>query len=240
MSGGLKRDDEVWDRWKSTDGETDTQRSQMKITDETRPQSGGSSWSFCPSSMPLTFFLFLHSHFLSSVLNICFSFVSLFDCPFWMNFFSRFSLFWLSLFCPLFSPYYIPSCHSKKHVFLNTFRFCCLLFLKKKNKETVVFSYFLFSPVHYEKLLFNKNFVLTFFETSAFFSKKNSSLSPPTNATRSLFERLLCLLTLSFCSSSIHLFSFFGLSVFFPFRSPFFSHLWIFHWSWISLCFPHL
>ena len=34
---GLKRDDEVWDWWKSTEKETYTKRSQMKTTDETRP-----------------------------------------------------------------------------------------------------------------------------------------------------------------------------------------------------------
>ena len=39
MRCGLGRDDEVWDWWKSTDGETDTKRRQMKTMDETRPKS---------------------------------------------------------------------------------------------------------------------------------------------------------------------------------------------------------
>ena len=33
----LTRNDEVWEWSRSTDGETDTKRSQIKITDETRP-----------------------------------------------------------------------------------------------------------------------------------------------------------------------------------------------------------
>ena len=45
MKCGLERDDEVWDWWKSTDGETDTKRGQMKTTYETRPKSEKSSCS---------------------------------------------------------------------------------------------------------------------------------------------------------------------------------------------------
>ena len=37
MTAWLTRNDEVWEWSKSTDGETDTKRSQMKIMDETRP-----------------------------------------------------------------------------------------------------------------------------------------------------------------------------------------------------------
>ena len=45
MRCGLKRDDDAWDWWKSTDGEMDTKRSQMKTTDDSRPKSEKSSSS---------------------------------------------------------------------------------------------------------------------------------------------------------------------------------------------------
>ena len=85
--------------------------------------------------------------------------------------------------------------------------------------------------------------------------------SPPSMQHVPFFERLLCLLTLSFCSSSIHLFSFFGPSVFSRFFHLFFalfeffiglgcpfvfsidilsSHFWIFvnFCSTFFFCFP--
>ena len=101
---------------------------------------------------PLCLFssVFGHSHFLS-FLNICFSLVS----PFLLSFFGCISflkiLFDLTvLLLPFIFSFYIPSCHSKNHVFLNNVRFCCPFFTKKERNG--VFSYFLFSPLHYEKI----------------------------------------------------------------------------------------
>ena len=149
--------------------------------------------------------------------------------------FWRFSLIWLSFFCPLFSPFtYLPVI-PKSTFFWIVSVFAVSFFLKKKEEErNGVFSCFLFSPLHDEKLFFHWRVS----KHSSFLWKKKLFTFTSTNATRSLFERLLCLSILSFCSSSIHLFSLFFWSLrVFPVSFTFFSPFCIFHWSWMSLCF---
>ena len=170
--------------------------------------------------------LFGHSDFLFSFLNFCFSLVFFLLSFLNVSLYSRFSLIWLSFFCHLFSPFtYLPVI-PKSTFFWTISVFAVSLFFFWKKKRNGFFSYFLSFPLHYKFFsFFHWKFVLTFFETSAFFQKKKLFTFTSTNATRSLFERLLCLLTLSFCSSSIHLFSFFGPSVFSRFFHLFFALL---------------
>ena len=73
------------------------------------------------------------------------------------------------LFLPFIFSFYIPSCHSKKHVSPNNFRFCCLFFFFERKKRFLlvlpVFSTSLHNFLHF----FIENFVLTYFFWNFFF-----------------------------------------------------------------------
>ena len=140
--------------------------------------------------------------FLFSFLNICFfigfsfllSFLNV--SPFW-----RFSLIWLSFFCPFFILLLLHTFLSfwKKPRFSVWFPFLLSLFFLNERNGSVF-------PLHEENFVICK-FVLTLFETSVFFFY--SSLSHPPIQHFAFFECLCCLFNSSLCSL------FFCLSVFF-------------------------
>ena len=207
-------------------------------------QFNKSSWDFCIFKK----YLFV-GHFDQICIFACLSLLSAFDIfpifafsffvlfleylfflcfSFWLSFlnvslFWRFSLFWLSLFSPFFIfSFYIPSCHSKKHVFLHNFRFCCLLFFEKRRRKKRCFLQLPVSPLHYEKLFFRWKFVLTHFETSAFFLKKNLHFHHHQCNTFPFWTSALPFNSLLlFILYPLVLF-FWSLRVFLPFLSPFF------------------
>ena len=159
-------------------------------------------------------------------MNICFPlflfFVVLFECI------SFLTILFVLIILVLPFPYFLllhTFLSFQKPLFSEQFPILLSLFSFAREKETV------FSPtscfLHFiMKKFFRSKCVLTHFETSAWFfflKKKKLFTFTINNATRSLFGRLLCLLILSFCSSSIHLFSFWGLSVFSRFFHLFFA-----------------
>ena len=169
----------------------------------------------------------------------------LFYCPFfWMCLFIQDSL-WFDYPCSalsLFSPFtYLPVI--SKTTFLWTISFFCCLFSFLKVRKGV-FSYFLFSPLHYEKLFFHKKLCWLFLKLPLFFFTKKYSLSAAPMQHFHFFECLFCLFILSFCSSSIHLFSFFVSPCFFRFFRHFiifsnFSCSWIVSSFSLSISFIH-
>ena len=157
-----------------------------------------------------------------------------------------FVLFWMYLFledslwfdCP-FSALYFLLLHTflsfQKARFFWTISDFAVSFCFSKRRKIRCFLLLPVSPLHYDKLFFIENLCWLILKLPLVFKKLFTFTT--TNATRFLFERLLCLLIHSFCSSSIHLFSFFWSLRVFPFLSPFFCPFWFFHWSWMSLCF---
>ena len=160
---------------------------------------------------------------------------------------SQLSFFWMNLFFEdsLWFDYpFSALCFLLLHTFLSFQKprfseqcpFLLSLFFFWKEERNGVFSCFLFSPLHYDKLFSIENLCWLLLKLPhVFFFYSSLSLHLHQCNTFPFWAS-------AFPFNSLLLFILFPLVLFFwslrvfPFLSPF-SPFWIFHWSWMSLCF---